>query len=56
MINMSYCRYENTLAALYECYRESRMELSDDATDYEKRAYKELIELCRKIGMENSDE
>lgn len=46
MANMSYCRFQNTLSDLRDCY-----ENWDDAeSDEEKVARKKLLKLCRKIA------
>jgi len=47
MANMSYCRFENTLQDLEDCYEH----LSDDLSDskYEQRARERLIQLCYDI-------
>ena len=47
MSNMSYCRFQNTLKDLRDCYENPNVN-SDD----EKKAKDELIELCRQIGEE----
>lgn len=56
MSNMSYCRFENTLRDLEDCSEH----LDDtDLNEYEARARKKLIELCREIAehpMEDDDE
>jgi len=47
MANMSYCRFENTLSDLRDCYR------NIDETDLSRTeiaARKELIELCQLIA------
>jgi len=47
MANMSYCRFENTLSDLRDCY------LNIDETDLSRTeiaARKELIELCQLIA------
>jgi transposase len=56
MANMSYCRFQNTLEDLRDCYEEMNqyldiytMELSEE----EMKAMKALIKLCRKIADEN---
>lgn len=54
MANMSYCRFENTLKDLRDCY--NNMELDEDASDYEKTAYPALINLCCEIALEYCDE
>ena len=46
MPNMSYCRFENTLAALRDCYENID---NDDLSASEAKARDKLIEICRKI-------
>lgn len=47
MANMSYCRFENTLSDLRDCYRS----IDDtDLSEREARFRKNLIELCQLIG------
>jgi len=48
MSNMSYCRFQNTLSDLRDCYRyiEEPETLSED----EKGAREALIEMCREIA------
>lgn len=51
-INMSYCRFENTLTALREC-DDALAESCDpfsELSDEEKRAAKKLFKLCREIA------
>ena len=47
-INMSYCRFENTLAALRECNEALQEGVNplDDLSDSEKKAAKRLLKLC----------
>lgn len=52
MANMSYVRFQNTLADLQDCYDNMDKELSGA----EKRARKDLIELCRTIVDEYDSE
>ena len=47
MPNMDYCKFENTLADLRQCY--DSMDIDDDASDYEKRARQSLLLLCKSI-------
>lgn len=58
MGNMSYCRFENTLPGLQNCY--DNMRDPDDLSKEEKRARRELIDLCKDIvaeyGREDDDE
>jgi hypothetical protein len=46
MSNMSYCRFENTLRDLKDCYRNMANPESED----EKTFRKLLVELCKKIA------
>lgn len=52
MANMSYCRFENTLADLEDCNQYIDCLLSAD----ENKARKKLIELCRSIAQKFEDE
>jgi hypothetical protein len=45
MTNMSYCRFENTLKDLKDCYENMEGILSDSET----RARRQLIDLCGDI-------
>jgi len=47
MSNMSYCRFQNTLHDLEDCYE--NMELHKQSNKEEKEAKEKLIELCKKI-------
>lgn len=51
MSNMSYCRFQNTLTDLCDCY-EALGEINslDDLSDEEKRAAKCLIKICVDIS------
>lgn len=51
-MNMSYCRFYNTLQDLKDCYY--NIEYVEDMSDEEKRARKQLIQLCCDIA-EDSD-
>ena len=53
MSNMSYCRFENTLADLRDC--ENNMNESDLSKE-EKRARIELIQICERIANDYGDE
>lgn len=58
MQNMSYCRFENTLAALRECQdalNEAGNNPLDGLNEYELKAAKQLIKLCRKIADDYED-
>lgn len=47
MSNMSYCRFENTLSDLRDCYNNMDEDLDDSET--EKSSRECLIRLCKKI-------
>ena len=51
-MNMSYCRFYNTLQDLKDCYY--NIEDVEDMSDEEKRARKQLIEICMDIA-DNAD-
>ena len=50
MANMSYCRFENTMNALQDCYEHLDDDISDSETEPDYRYC--LIELCKKITEE----
>ena len=49
MSNMSYCRFENTLRDLRDCFDAMNEEDIDELSQYEAEAKDTLIELCRTI-------
>ena len=49
MANMSYCRFENTLKDLRDCYNNMG---NDDLSQSEFYARRHMIELCRSIAFE----
>ena len=53
MSNMSYCRFENTLADLRDCYENWDSELKSEA---EKKAKERLLKLCKDIVDDYGDE
>lgn len=53
MPNMSYCRFQNTLDDLRECYRHV---WDDEISADEERARAELIKLCRMIAKRDGGE
>ena len=59
-MNMSYCRFENTLAALRECYNALAESDSqnpiDDLSDDDKKAAKRLLRVCREMADDYGDE
>ncbi len=57
MANMSYCRFENTLSDLEDCYED--MSFGKDFSELsqtEKQARNELVSLCKKIAEEFNEE
>ena len=48
-MNMSYCKFQNTLEALQDCVDSLNEKLSPE----EERARKLLIELCKEVSDEN---
>lgn len=53
MSNMSYCRFENTLSDLQNCY--DNMD-SEDLSKQEHSAREDLIKLCNEIAQRYSDD
>lgn len=61
MSNMSYCRFQNTLSDLQDCYNEmsnysSREEFLESLSTDEKRAAERLLGLCEDISQEFPNE
>jgi len=54
MANMSYCRFENTLSDLRDCY-EHLEDNPDDMSDTEREAREQMIELCCEIAGDFGD-
>jgi hypothetical protein len=52
MGNMSYCRFQNTLNDLRDCYDNL---FDDDLSEEEERARKRLIKLCQDIVRDGED-
>ena len=48
MANMSYCRFENTLGDLRDCYDA----MDETCSDSETRARKSLIDVCCDIAVQ----
>jgi hypothetical protein len=48
MPNMSYCRFQNTLSDLDDCYENMENELSDDENEAKNR----LIRVCADIAQD----
>lgn len=53
MSNMSYCRFQNTLGDLRDCYDNL---FDSDLSEEEARARRELINLCRDIAQEAEED
>lgn len=52
MTNMGYCRFQNTLGDLEDCEQAEGLYDPDLLSEDERRARKQLIELCRSIAAE----
>ena len=52
MANMSYCRFQNTLNDLKDCYNSDDMWDDSELSEEEKKARIRLIQLCYTIGTE----
>jgi hypothetical protein len=53
-MNMSYCRFTNTLQDLRDCY--NNMDGDDELSTAEQTAKEKLIKLCARIAVEYSDD
>lgn len=53
MGNMSYCRFQNTVNDLQDCY--DNMDDEDKLSEEEQRARKRLIKMCRDIADDYGD-
>lgn len=54
-INMSYCRFQNTLRALQECKMNWGSDDGETLSPAELNARQQLIELCTEITDENEE-
>lgn len=52
MANMSYCRFENTLADLRDCQEA----MDEDLSNSEERCRRNLIKICCQIAADYGDE
>lgn len=52
MGNMSYCRFENTLDSLRDCYRN----MDNEVSDKEQKARIALVKLCVNIADEYGEQ
>ena len=48
MANMAYCRFENTLSDLHDCFENWEEKLSES----EQAAQRRMLKLCEKIAAE----
>ena len=58
-MNMSYCRFENTLAALRECdeaMAEIVQDPPDELSESERKAAKRLLKPCREMADNYGDD
>lgn len=53
-MNMSYCRFTNTLDDLLDCY--NNIHDTDQLSEEEKKKRKRLIKLCKEIAAEFEEE
>ena len=53
-MNMSYCRFENTVNDMIDCI--NNMEIDEYASEHEKRARKRFVELCAQVVADHGDE
>lgn len=53
-MNMSYCRFSNTVSDLQDCYEE--MENVGDLSEEEVRARRRMLKLCKRIAEEYESE
>lgn len=56
MANMSYCRFQNTLSDLIDCENSEGMYDPEVLSDEEKVARRRLVNLCKTIAEEFSDD
>ena len=52
-MNMSYCRFQNTVIDLYDCYENM---MNENLSEEEEKARERLIELCEQIADEYGKE
>lgn len=52
-MNMSYCRFQNTLGDLRDCQENI---LADDLGRDERRYRRKLVEICREIALVSDEE
>lgn len=58
-MNMSYCRWQNTLIDLRDCYRAAAhddcLDFDSDLSNEERHAALEVLQLCQKMAERYSD-
>ena len=54
-MNMSHCRFENTVQDMEDCYNEMASFNPDEASEYEVRAYERFLQLVQDIAEEARD-
>lgn len=52
MANMSYCRFENTLADLRDCFENWDDAKEEDMSTHEQKAKINLLNLCKDIAID----
>ena len=53
-MNMSYCRFENTVNDMIDCI--NNMDISEFASEYEKQARKTFVKLCARVAEQYREE
>lgn len=56
MMNMSYCRFENTLKALHECYAALYESSIDKLSPSERESAVQLVKLCEMFAADFHNE
>jgi hypothetical protein len=56
MANMSYCRFENTLKDLRDCYKDMSETDFYELSETEQQARNKLIALCKDISEQYEEE
>ena len=51
-MNMSYCRFQNTVTDLYDCYNSDGMFEPEELSEEERKARRRLIDICQTIAAE----
>lgn len=56
MPNMGYCRFENTLADLRDCYEHWEEKRGEDRSESEQKAQARMLKLCQRIVADYGEE